>query len=324
MAPSTAVAPREPSEVTRSKATELSQSKLMPEHFADNPANVQYVMEIGKALGIEPVSALTHVHVFPDSDGKLKCGLSADLMVALARAAGHTVHVQGNQTKATATLIRGDVTMEKIETWKALGLDPKEYVVFEEVWTQTRAHEIGLMNKWNWKNYTQEMLKARVKSAVVRSGCSEVLIGVANLMRSMGVELSDEMDDTIALTSARYTPDELGAETDEEGRPLPKAPRPQQAARKPKTQAQPQQPQADLSPAQQLVSAATADEIVQWAANTIASDETDAEKLKRIRLVHEACKAADRLETPVTTDDKSTTLGKALVGYAQPLMPKTQ
>lgn len=231
-------------EVTRAKAAELSKSKLMPTHFYDNPANVQYVMEIGRALGIDPVSALSHVHVFPDGDGKLKCGLSADLMVALARAAGHKVYVTGNQVKATATLIRYgeaktveavELAMKQVEYLKAMGIDPKEVNVFTEVWTADRATQIGLMKKFNWKTYTPEMLKARVKSAVVRTGASEVLIGITQILQAMGVDLSDSMDDEIAITSARYTADELGAETDEDGVPiqgrnLNKVPQPAKAA----------------------------------------------------------------------------------------------
>jgi len=200
----------------------------MPEHFHDNPANVQYVMEIGRSLGIDPVSALSQVHVF-ETDGKLKCSLSADLMVALARNAGHLVHVTGNQVKATATLIRHGETKDReriaaskdqVEYLKSMGIDPKTVNVFTKVWTAERAEAIGLTRKFNWKNYLPEMLEARVKAAVVRSGASEVIIGITKVFQSMGIELSDEMDDEIAISSARYTPDELGAETDEEGAPV--------------------------------------------------------------------------------------------------------
>jgi hypothetical protein len=329
--------------VNRETATQLSQSRLMPEHFYNDPASVQYVMEIGKALGVQPVSALAHVHVFPDSDGKLKCGLSADLMVALARAAGHTVHVFGNPVKATATLIRGDVTLEKIEIWKALGLDPKKYVVFEEVWTTQRAAEIGLMNKYNWKNYTQEMLKARAKSAVVRSGCSEVLIGITQILDPMGISLTDDMDDAIAISSARYTPDELGADTDEDGRPLrsrnprqappqratvpaapapaPEPPTPPQAA----VQTSPQGPPSPQVPpsVQKFVDDSSASEIVSWAAKTTADNTVPArERQQRLMLVHSAAKNAGRDDTPVVHENKSTHLGAVLATFGRSLSPK--
>lgn len=293
-------------EVSRKRATELSQSRLLPEHFADDPANVQYVMEIGRSLGIDPVMALSHVHVFPDKDGKLKSGLSADLMVALARAAGHIVHVSGNQVKAMATLIRTDISPEKVDLLKSMGIDPKDHMVFTEVWTETRATEMGLMNKLNWKLYTPEMLKARVKSSVVRTGCSEVLLGIRQHFRSLGIELSDEHDDDIAVVTSRYTPDELGVETDEDGAPI--------TAHK--------DPQED--PVRAFVKSASAEEIYEWAEATSKNMEmSDAVKLERFKTMHSMCQKLGRLESPLVRDSETTNINNVLMDHVKPLLPRT-
>lgn len=110
--PSTELAQRADSSVTQADAARISKSKLVPEHIADDAASVEYMMRIGEALGIAPVSAFQHIYVFPDGKGRLRAGMSAHLMQALAIAAGHTVHVEGNALKATAILIRKTTTEE--------------------------------------------------------------------------------------------------------------------------------------------------------------------------------------------------------------------
>lgn len=92
-------------EVDPAEARRLSASRLMPEHIHKDPASVEYMMRIGASLGIDPASAMQHIYVF-ESKGVLKASISSHLMVALAMAAGHMVHVEGDALKATATLVR--------------------------------------------------------------------------------------------------------------------------------------------------------------------------------------------------------------------------
>lgn len=312
--------PDEPGrEVSRRRAEELSQSRLMPEHFANNPANVQYAMEIGQALGIDPVMALSHIHVFADNDGKLKSGLSADLMVALVRNAGHIVHIESRASKATATLIRTDITPEKLELLQKAGIDPKQYMVFTATWTETRAMEMGLTNsKRNWKLYTPEMMAARVKSSVVRLGASEVLLGVRQLFRSMGIELTHDRDDEIAIATAHYTPDELGVETDEDGAPV--------KGKVPLHQGEPE------DPVHTFVRDASADEIAQWAENTSRDSSTSlSQKMIRFHKVYTLCEKMGRLDSPLHLPDpqdgtkkKVTSLNAVLASHIKPIRDAIQ
>lgn len=113
-----------------SEAARLSKSKLVPEHLANDPASAEYMMRIGQSLGIDPVSAFQHIFVFPGKGDRLKAGMSAHLMHALAVAAGHTVHVTGDPFKATAVLVRNTTaedlsrfqTMREEERRQKLGL----------------------------------------------------------------------------------------------------------------------------------------------------------------------------------------------------------
>lgn len=156
-------------------ARAIAPSGLLPKAYQGKPANLFLAAEYADALGIERINALTSIHVI---EGKPT--MSADLMVALARRAGHRVRVQVRGDAAKATLIRAD--------------DPE--FEYECVWTMQRAQAAGLTGKGVWKSYPQAMLRSRALSEVIRMGASEVLIG--------GI----------------YTPEELGAETDGTGQPL--------------------------------------------------------------------------------------------------------
>jgi hypothetical protein len=177
-------------------AKNLAKSTLINSHFR-NAHNVLFASEIGRAYGLEAAVAIRNIHVFDSSDG-LKTAISADLMVHLARRDGHIVHVKSSPGRVVGTLIRGDFTPERVEHLKNIGYsieEIRELATFEEVWDQKRAANAGLLTKKNWINFTEDMMRARVKSGLVRMGASEALMG--NM----------------------YTADELGADTDRAGIP---------------------------------------------------------------------------------------------------------
>ncbi len=172
-------------------AETLAKSGLLPNEYRRQPANVLYAVEYGEMLSISALAAITGIHII---EGKPSA--SAALMTALVRRAGHKLRVSFDHATMTATarLIRSD--------------DPD--FVFESVWTLDRAITARLCElrdgkpyartkkgePGNWEKYPVNMLKARATSEVCRDGCEEVLSGV------------------------HYTPEELGAEVDEDGIPL--------------------------------------------------------------------------------------------------------
>jgi hypothetical protein len=136
-------------------------------------------MEYGDMLGLSTMAAITGVHVI---EGKPSA--SAGLISALVRRAGHKLRVRGNSKTATCTIIRAD--------------DP-DYV-FEVTWTlrsnkddNPSAEEAQLLGKQVWRNYPASMLKSRAITQCARDACEEALFGL------------------------HYTPEELGAEVDEDG-----------------------------------------------------------------------------------------------------------
>ncbi|HEY6021587.1 MAG TPA: hypothetical protein VIY48_17490 [Candidatus Paceibacterota bacterium] len=110
-------------------------------------------------------------------DGKLS--MSADLMRALAILAGHKVRVIEDRKAGSATVqvVRKD--------------DPD--FIGAVTFTMEDAKRAELLGKTNWKKFGPAMLIARATTMAIRTYCPEVLFGVV------------------------YSPDELGAITDESG-----------------------------------------------------------------------------------------------------------
>jgi hypothetical protein len=164
----------------------LADSGLLPAAYRKQPANVLYAVEYGDMLGLSPMAAITGVHII---EGKPSA--SAGLISALVRRAGHRLRVKGDDRQAVAQIIRAD--------------DPE--FTYEATWTLDRAVTAGLCTLKNgkpfardskgrplaWEKYPAAMLKARAITEVARDSCEEALFGL------------------------HYTPEELGAEVDEDG-----------------------------------------------------------------------------------------------------------
>jgi hypothetical protein len=107
--------------------------------------------------------------------------LSAELMVALVQRAGHKLRVlETTSERCTVEGVRAD--------------DP-EYVARTE-FTLDDAGKAGLLSRPAWKHYPAAMLRARAISSLCRFAFADVISGCS------------------------YTPEELGAEVDEEGRAI--------------------------------------------------------------------------------------------------------
>lgn len=167
----------------------LADSGLLPDVYRFKPANVLYAVEYGETIGIPAMAAITGIHII-----KGKPSASAALVGALVRKAGHRLRVRGNDISARAVIVRAD--------------DPEFEFVSE--WTLERAVTAGLCTlvdgkpyardekgrPTSWEKYPAAMLKARAITEAARDACEEVLFGL------------------------HYTPEELGAEVDEDGIPV--------------------------------------------------------------------------------------------------------
>ncbi|SDL74788.1 hypothetical protein SAMN05421874_12879 [Nonomuraea maritima] len=168
-------------------AQDLSNAGLLPDAYRKQPANVLYAVEWGIALGVEPMVAITEVHII-----KGKPTASAGLMSALVRKAGHKLRTwvehddEGNVVKAVTTIIRAD--------------DPD--FEFRATWTMDRARKAGLIKQnENYLKYPEQMLKARSVSECAREACKEALLGFTYVPEELGAEMNP--DGSYVVTDAR-------------------------------------------------------------------------------------------------------------------------
>jgi hypothetical protein len=378
---STDLAQRETEKVDIQQAARMSRSKLVPEHLANDAASAEYVMRIAAALGIDPTSGFQHIYVFPDGKGRLRAGMSAHLMHALALAAGHEVKVEGNAMEAKAVLIRhtspekldrfrqmreeerrgklalledtqrlynmerdqirgriedlqalaelggGDELNEEIKSLRQQLLqlskkydfeklreqisqskfDLAELTRFESAWNMARAKKAGLDGKSVWQGYGPEMLKSRAKASVVRDGAIDVILGVKRILNDLGLEYSSDMDDEIAISNVVYTPEELGVEVDEEGRPLKGRVVNVTAPGASKTQ------DRKVRGAMKLIDGKDAEGIKKAVEKSLNNpDVSDEDNISRLDAVLKAVDETGRRDETVTQDDETCTLATYL------------
>ena len=135
----------------------VAQSSLIPVEYRGKPADIVWAMDIGDALGVPYTQVMQSMVV---ARGKMT--MSADLMGAVVRRAGHKLRLREDGDSVTADLIRAD--------------DP-DYV-FTVTWDKGKAQAAGLWgSRGPWQQYPRQMLRARAITEVCRQGASDALAG---------------------------------------------------------------------------------------------------------------------------------------------------
>lgn len=135
----------------------VAQSSLIPAEYRGKPADIVWAMDIGDALGVPYTQVMQSMVV---ARGKMT--MSADLMGAVVRRAGHRLRLREDGDSVTATLIRAD--------------DP-DYE-FTVTWDKSKAQAAGLWgSRGPWQQYPRQMLRARAITEVCRQGASDALAG---------------------------------------------------------------------------------------------------------------------------------------------------
>lgn len=135
----------------------VAQSSLIPAEYRGKPADIVWAMDIGDALGVPYTQVMQSMVV---ARGKMT--MSADLMGAVVRRAGHKLRLREDGDSVTADLIRAD--------------DP-DYT-FTVTWDKAKAQAAGLWgSRGPWQQYPRQMLRARAITEVCRQGASDALAG---------------------------------------------------------------------------------------------------------------------------------------------------
>lgn len=151
----------------KEQASLLVTSGFLPKAIT-KPEQAIAVMLKGRELTIPPMEALSQLFVI---DGKVT--LQAQLMLALVRRSG----------KYGYKIIESSTSRCIVEMWPYAHPDEK----YTSTFTIIDAKTAGLADKYIWKQYPAQMLRARAISGAARVVCPEIIGGL-------------------------YTPEELGAE----------------------------------------------------------------------------------------------------------------
>lgn len=138
-------------------AQAVAQSSLIPDGYRNQPANVLWAMDLADALGVPFPQVMQTMVVM-----RGRMTMSADIMAAIVRRAGHKLRIREQGMSVTATLIRKD--------------DP-DYE-FTATWDEAKARQAGLWRQRGpWTQYPAQMLRSRAITEVCRQGASDALAG---------------------------------------------------------------------------------------------------------------------------------------------------
>lgn len=138
-------------------AQAVAQSSLIPDGYRNQPANILWAMDLADALNIPFPQVMQTMVVM-----RGRMTMSADLMAAVVRRAGHKLRVREQGMAVTAALIRQD--------------DP-DYE-FTATWDEAKARRAGLWGQRGpWTQYPAQMLRSRAITEVCRQGASDALAG---------------------------------------------------------------------------------------------------------------------------------------------------
>ena len=165
-------------------AQAVAQSTLIPDGYRNQPANFLWAMDLADALGIPFPQVMQSMVVM-----RGRTTMSADIMAAVVRRAGHKLRVREDGMAVTATLVRSD--------------DP-DYE-FAVTWDEAKARRAGLWGQRGpWVQYPAQMLRSRAITEVCRQGASDALAGTVYTAEEL--EDSAGPDSPTAATPTAATP----------------------------------------------------------------------------------------------------------------------
>lgn len=145
------------------QANTLAKAMMVPREYRNKPADIVAAALIGRELGMSPMMSLQNLHVI---EGRPT--LKAQTMVALVRAAGHSI--------TTRELRADDGTFLGVECHgQRKDTGDEETASF----TMTDAQTAQLAQKDNWRKYPDQMCYARAVSKLCRRLYPDVIIGIS-------------------------------------------------------------------------------------------------------------------------------------------------
>jgi hypothetical protein len=147
--------PRQLTALSTDQLQFIANTEFVPRDLRGNLPAIMACVATGRALGIADITALRSIHII---DGRPT--YSAELMVMLARRAGHSIQGEVEEGRAVVRGKRLDNGDEMTVTW-----------------TLAMAERAGLLSKQNWRKYPEAMLWARAVSQLCRELFADCFAG---------------------------------------------------------------------------------------------------------------------------------------------------
>jgi len=168
-------------------ANMLATTGMVPKDFKDKPADCCAAIMYGMELGMPPLSAVQSIAVINGRPSLWGDGIPA-LLWSRGFKIRETIEGEGNQRKATCTVVRPDG--EEIT----------------RTFSVQDAMTAGLWGKQGpWKQYPDRMLQMRARGFAARDGAADILRGLAIAEEVRDIELS--RDEYREVKSAPSVPD---------------------------------------------------------------------------------------------------------------------
>jgi hypothetical protein len=168
--------PRQLTALSTDQLQFIASTEFVPRDLRGNLPAIMACVATGRALGIADITALRSIHII---DGRPT--YSAELMVMLARRAGHSIQGEVEEGRAVVRGKRLDNGDEMTVTW-----------------TLAMAERAGLLGKQNWRKYPEAMLWARAVSQLCRELFADCFAGATyvpeELEESAGEPQADSGD----------------------------------------------------------------------------------------------------------------------------------
>ena len=159
------------------QAEMLANANIIPKAYQRKPADIVAAGLAGRAYGWDVMSAMRNFHVIEGT-----ASMRPEAMLGLVRQAGHSVLIEVNGNKATATGRRYDT-------------DDTHTAEF----SMKDAEVAGLVQKRNWKQYGDAMLTWRAVSILCRVLFPDVVLGAGYVPEELGVENTNNEGEIIEI-----------------------------------------------------------------------------------------------------------------------------
>lgn len=162
----------------------IANTEFIPKSMRGNISMILACVATGRSMGIPDMQALRSINII---DGK--ASVSAELMVSLARARGHSIMGNFSGDSCTITGRRADNGDEMTVTW-----------------TAEMAQAAGLLGKDNWKKYKPAMLWARAASQLCRMLFPDCLGGVSHTPDEVEMSPVERVDEILTVSVPQAPP----------------------------------------------------------------------------------------------------------------------